>query len=475
MELMMSDLLEAAIDGFVETMADALGHVIHRTESLPYNAIDDAAIEAFDLLCSVADAVGSSSSFEVPAILPAVSPRFVALELYARVHNPGHAPKGADWIQSPSALFDLLVRFDRRMGTSYGWWYLHSAIELAGSLVGLETEPSEADLRLLDAFRTTLVSHLEGVGGPRPGVPARYAEVRTTSGADVVAAGRPTMTSYPMGSPLGKIDELLSELDAFVGLEGVKAEIRLVTALLQVRKLRRQHGLPVVEGSRHLVFAGNPGTGKTTVARLLARIYQTLGVVAHGHLVETDRSGLVAGYVGQTALKVTEVFDAAQGGVLLIDEAYALARGGDGDFGREAIDTFVKLMEDRRSELVVIVAGYPDEMSEFIGANPGLHSRFPKTIAFPDYTDDELIEIFLGLCSEKQYEPTPGALDRLRSFFAVQPRTKGFGNGRLARNAFEEAVANQAVRIMGRSRTEVGPTAADLTAIELVDIPTPTR
>ena len=150
----------------------------------------------------------------------------------------------------------------------------------------------------------------------------------------------------------------------------------------------------MLEQSRHLVFTGNPGTGKTTVARLLAQIYRTLGVVEKGHLVETDRSGLVAGFVGQTATKVVEVFDAADQGALLIDEAYSLIRGGDNDFGREAIDTIVKLVEDRRDRLVVIVAGYPDEMAELVDANPGLQSRFPKTIHFPDYTTDELVAIF---------------------------------------------------------------------------------
>ena len=189
----------------------------------------------------------------------------------------------------------------------------------------------------------------------------------------------------------------------------MKAEVKLVTDLLRVEKLRMERGLPVVEHSRHLVFTGNPGTGKTTVARLLAQIYRTLGVVEKGHLVETDRAGLVAGYVGQTALKVKEVFESALGGVLLIDEAHALARGVDTDFGHEAIDMIVKLMEDHRDDVVVIVAGYPDEMAVFLDANPGLRSRFPKTIFFPDYTDAELASIFDGMCQKSHYVPTEEA------------------------------------------------------------------
>ena len=189
--------------------------------------------------------------------------------------------------------------------------------------------------------------------------------------------------------------------------------MKLVTNLLRVEKLRTERGLPVVEHSRHLVFTGNPGTGKTTVARLLAQIYRTLGVVEKGQLVETDRSGLVAGYVGQTAIKVKEVFTKALGGVLLIDEAHALARGEDRDFGHEAIDMIVKLMEDHRDDVVLIVAGYPDEMATFLDANPGLRSRFPKTIFFDDYTNEELLRIFDGMCAKSHYTPTEEARPRV--------------------------------------------------------------
>ncbi|MGH9184583.1 MAG: AAA family ATPase, partial [Acidimicrobiales bacterium] len=252
-----------------------------------------------------------------------------------------------------------------------------------------------------------------------------------------------------------------------VGMEGVKKEVRLVANLIKVENLRRDRKLPVLDQSRHLVFTGNPGTGKTTVARLLAQIYRTLTVVARGHLVETDRSQLVAGFVGQTAIRVREVFDSADEGVLLIDEAYALVRGGQHDFGREAIDTIVKLVEDRRDSIVVIVAGYPEEMEEFVAANPGLRSRFPKSIHFPDYTDDELWRILELLGKKGGYRCDDAGEAAVRAWFAGQPRTKGFGNGRLARNLFEEAVANQASRIVGMEK----PTDDELQTLTAADIP----
>ena len=216
--------------------------------------------------------------------------------------------------------------------------------------------------------------------------------------------------------PARPIDELLAELDALVGLAGVKHEVKLVTNLLRVQRIRAERGLPVLEQSRHLIFTGNPGTGKTTVARLLAQIYRTLGVVARGHLVETDRSGLVAGYVGQTAPLVLARFDEADQGVLLIDEAYSLVRGGERDFGREAIDAIVKLIEDRRDRIVVVMAGYPDEMEELIASNPGLRSRFPKVIHFPDYTTDELLQIMDTLGEKGGYRLDPGARARARTW-----------------------------------------------------------
>jgi SpoVK/Ycf46/Vps4 family AAA+-type ATPase len=264
---------------------------------------------------------------------------------------------------------------------------------------------------------------------------------------DVTTAAATAAEEEPLPPPR-PLAELMAELDGLIGLVEVKAEVKMVTDLIQVQNLRKERGLPIAESSRHLVFTGNPGTGKTTVARLLAQIYRTLGVLPKGHLIETDRAGLVAGFVGQTALKVTDVFNRAVGGFLLVDEAYALARGGDRDFGQEAIDTLVKLVEDHRDDVVVVAAGYPDEMHEFIESNPGLRSRFPKTIAFPDYSDDELLAIFEKQCTTASYTLDDDAKKAVLAFFAAQPRDKGFGNGRLARNLFEAAVGRQAGRIV---------------------------
>jgi SpoVK/Ycf46/Vps4 family AAA+-type ATPase len=240
----------------------------------------------------------------------------------------------------------------------------------------------------------------------------------------------------------------------------------MVANLLQIAKLRRERDLPVLDTSNHLVFTGNPGTGKTTVARLLAQIYRSLGVVSRGQLVETDRSKLVAGFVGQTAIRTRETIESAVGGLLLVDEAYALARGGEQDFGREAIDTLVKMMEDLRDDLAVVAAGYTDEMRTFIEANPGLRSRFTRTIEFPDYSDDELVRIFESLGRKNRYHPTPAAVDELRAILAAQARDRGFGNARFVRNLFERAVSRQASRLVAVT----APTEEQLVTLEADDL-----
>jgi SpoVK/Ycf46/Vps4 family AAA+-type ATPase len=246
----------------------------------------------------------------------------------------------------------------------------------------------------------------------------------------------------------------------------VKTEVRRLTSLLRVQQLRAEHDLPTIETSRHLVFTGNPGTGKTTVARLLSQIYRTLDVVDRGHLVETDRADLVAGYVGQTATKTKSVLESALGGTVLIDEAYALARGGENDFGREAIDTLVKFMEDHRDDLAVVVAGYPNEMQEFIDTNPGLQSRFARTLEFPDYTTDELVRIFDGMSGKQEYHLDHDARQQLVTVIEAEPRGRGFGNARFVRNVFEQAVSMQAVRLADVS----DPTKPQLTTLVAADI-----
>jgi SpoVK/Ycf46/Vps4 family AAA+-type ATPase len=245
------------------------------------------------------------------------------------------------------------------------------------------------------------------------------------------------------------------ELDALIGLESVKDEVRSLANFVKLQKQREVQGLKTAKVSYHLVFYGSPGTGKTTVARIVGRIYKDLGVLKKGHTVETDRGGLVAKYMGQTALKTDTVVQQALDGVLFIDEAYSLVpEGGSGqDYGQEAIATILKRMEDYRDRLVVIIAGYKDEMQRFIDSNPGLQSRFNRYIDFPDYTGAQLADIFKMYMKKNQYTLAADAEDYLREQFeyAVAHKDRNFGNARFARNVFEKSIQQQANRLSGRS------------------------
>jgi len=345
------------------------------------------------------------------------------------------ASRGRRWRGAPTATLTGLVAQGSPISVPYA--------EALAEVVSAACDLGDPTMRVIGNASVAAAAQLTAAGARAATSPTTTSSTATTLTAPTSTENSPTTDTSTSPAPRS-VEELLAELDALIGLERVKREIHRQVAILKVQRLRDKAGMKKPTITRHLVFTGNPGTGKTTVARLVSGIYASLDLLTRGQLIEVDRNELVAGYLGQTAVKTADVVAKAAGGVLFIDEAYSLT--GD-QYGTEAVDTLVKEMEDRRDDLVVIVAGYPAPMEEFVAANPGLASRFRTTIEFDDYTDDELVEILTLLADGSDYELTPAALKHFRELLAGTARGRTFGNGRFSRNTLEAAIGAHAWRL----------------------------
>ena len=372
----------------------------------------------------------------------------------------------------PPVFFWNLAESDAKHGRDCSRTFIRMLTNILLYLAAVDDDVSYAEAAYITecADRLTAICDTTGVKKGKPALdPLEFVTSSEPGFRDKNPPAVQTSGSEQAGTPVEKetekpdLDELMAELDALVGLEDVKKDIKNLINLVKVRKLRQENGLPVPPLSLHMVFLGNPGTGKTTVARLVSGIYAAIGVLSKGQLVEVDRSGLVAGYVGQTALKTQEAIKSALGGVLFIDEAYSLSSGGGNDFGREAIETILKAMEDHRDDLIVIVAGYTGPMTDFINSNPGLQSRFNKYFYFSDYNGSQLMEIFRSQCKKNGYVLGDDAERSASELFndLYENRGENFGNGRDVRNCFEDMVIRQANRVAAME----SPTKDDLMAV----------
>lgn len=340
-------------------------------------------------------------------------------------------------------------------------------VDMGQTYISCNSHATDAEVAALTGYTSMMEGYLRKLKLFEPGENPVFKNPPKKPAGTTAAPGKPTTANDAAQAAMAamkgtvnkqevpeeeiKLDDLLKELNELTGLSNVKKDIKSLINLLKVKKLREERGMKQPEMSLHMVFSGNPGTGKTTVARLLAKIYKCLGILPGGQLVEVDRSNLVEGYVGQTAIKTKEVVESALGGVLFIDEAYTLTAGKDGkDFGQEAVDMLLKMMEDNRDNLIVIVAGYTDLMQEFVDSNPGLRSRFNKYINFEDYSGDELYEIFLSMCKKQDYVPNAQGKAYAKDLLSIWAKShdENFANAREVRNYLERSIARQASRIV---------------------------
>ncbi len=348
-------------------------------------------------------------------------------------------------------LHDITGKNLRRVGADI-WGAFREAKDTADKMNGIKPESIyrdeelERQIALIEQMtRDSVKTISDGLWSvPKP---VKKEEIDSAPKAD--AETKKEEQTEPEEEP-EKLEDILGELHGYIGLDKVKTEVGNLVNMVKVQKMRQEHGLPTPKMSLHMVFTGNPGTGKTMIARVMARIYKSLGILSKGQLIEVDRGGLVAGYVGQTATKTQEVINKAMGGVLFIDEAYALTYHKEGnDFGQEAVDTLLKAMEDHRDDLIVIVAGYNGLMEEFISSNPGLESRFNKYIHFDDYTMEEMMAIFNMRCDQGGYKLDECATDEVEAFIKKQNVDPiSFGNARGVRNLFEQVLVAQCNRVV---------------------------
>ena len=386
----------------------------------------------------------------------------------------------------PPDFFRKLVDYDKRTGKKLSRRFVDTFTLTLLLFAAVDDVVSEREAKFVNDCADALIALCD-----RAGIPSDKASLHiqdfVTPGHETGKAPDPVPAAQSQGegaaapekaaqeaeaSPAPSLEELMAQLDELCGLQKVKEDVKGLINLVKVRKLREKEGLPVPPMSLHLVFMGNPGTGKTTVARLLAQIYHAIGVLSKGQLIEVDRSGLVAGFVGQTAIKTGEVIQKALGGVLFIDEAYALSNHDNAnDFGQEAIETLLKGMEDHRADLIVIVAGYTELMGDFIHSNPGLESRFNKYFYFDDYNGAQLMDIFQSMCRKNGYtldeETVKFASEAFEELY--RERDENFGNARDVRNIFEQGVARQANRVAAMEN----PTKEDLMALTIADLQEP--
>lgn len=451
---MVEQKYRAGIQAFARTLCDPTQRLNFMQEADPFfrrcalavwkhgPSVTEKHVDAYNAICSGENTAPSILFFELCAAVEG-APEFTPPPFFAdlvRADQVSHRNSAKKFTELCSILLLLFAAVDDEV-TAEEAAYVDSCTQ---ALIAVAESKGDS-FRPQDYITTA------------PDAARAQTEAKTEAAADA-----------PEVPPVEKVEDLLAELDELCGLEQVKKDVRSLINLVKVRRLREENGLSVPPMSLHLVFLGNPGTGKTTVARLLARLYHAIGVLSKGQLVETDRSGLVAGYVGQTAIKTQEVITKAMGGVLFIDEAYSLtSQEGANDFGKEAIEILLKNMEDHRDDLIVIVAGYTNLMQQFIHSNPGLESRFNKYFYFEDYTADQLLSILESQCRRNSYTLSDEAKEKAAKLLAeaYESRDENFGNAREVRNLFEKLVACQSDRVAAME----APTKDDLMLITEAD------